>query len=395
MKKKLGIAGLIIICFCLSLGACKKEADSPVESTVQAADTTPESTLKTEAEAETVMEAETEFAPFTVTDMGGREITIEAPIKKAYASNLIGILFLKTLAPEVIAGYTNPVSESEKEFIPEKYQQLPYLGGWCSPNPTANIEEMVGKDIDVIFVTAAVNKKMKELAGNIQSQTGIPTVMVSYDLTQLEEAYALMGKVLGKEDRAKKLGHYCTTELDQVKEKLEKVPDKDKVRIYYAEGDDGLKTDPSGSMHTQVFDFLGVTNVADVAENSTNGIKGQSSVSLEQVMSWNPQVIIRNSTYTKADPQKAVKEILNNPNWSNIDAVKNKKVYLTPSLPNNWIDRAPSVNRVLGVKWLANLLYPDYMDYDIKKETKEFFQLFYELDLTDEQIDKILLLTES
>ena len=111
---------------------------------------------------------------------------------------------------------------------------------------------------------------------------------------------------------------------------------------------------------------------------------------MEQVLKWNPQFIIRNSTYTAADPTKSVNALLNNPDWAGIDAVKNKKVYQTPGLPNNWIDRGPSVNRVLGVKWLANLFYPDYVKLDIRSEAKQYFNLFYKVDLTDQQLDYIL-----
>jgi iron complex transport system substrate-binding protein len=252
----------------------------------------------------------------------------------------------------------------------------------------------VKADIDVIFVTAMVNQQVVDMANNIQSQTGIPTIIVSSDLNQLEDAYQLMGIVMNTKDRANMLGKYCTDELSQIKTLINEIPDEKKVTVYYAEGDQGLETDPSGTMHTQVFDFVGVKNVAEIEENTANGIVGQSVISLEQIIQWNPQYIIRNSTYTQADPKLAATEILDNPDWAGIDAVKNGSVFLTPSLPNNWIDRAPSVNRVLGVKWLANLLYPDSVKLDIRSEAKEFYSLFYNIDLTDEQLDNILVASE-
>ena len=340
----------------------------------------PDSQTKTDAQ----------WKPFTVTDMGGRSVTFEKPVKKAFASNLIGILFIRSIDIAKLGGWTNPLSEDEKKFLPEQYWQLPMLGGWSSANPTANIEELVKANIDVIFVTAIVNPKIVDMANNIQSQTGIPTVIVSSDLNKLGAAYDLMGNVLENKDRAAILGKYCTDELAKTKEMIAKIPDDKRVTFYYAEGDQGLETDPSGSMHTQAFDFVRAINVAKINENTANGIVGQSVVSLEQVLKWNPQFIIRNSTYTAADPTKSVNALLNNPDWAGIDAVKNKKVYQTPGLPNNWIDRGPSVNRVLGVKWLANLFYPDYVKLDIRSEAKQYFNLFYKVDLTDQQLDYIL-----
>lgn len=335
-----------------------------------------------------------DFTPFTVTDMAGREVTFDEPVEKAYASNLIGILFIRTIDIDKLGGYTNKLSDAEKEYISEEYWDLPYLGGWSSANPTANVEELVNADIDVIFVTAIVNDNTKSMAEKIQSQTGIPTVMVSSSLKDIPKAYDIMGEVLGEEERADELGEYASKELAEVEDLVAKVPEDEKVSIYYAEGDVGLETDPSGSMHTQVFDFVGVKNVADISENTSNGLVGQSTVSLEQVMEWNPEYIIRNITYSGSSQANPVEEILNNSDWGSIEAVKNEDVYLTPFLPNNWVDRGPSVNRVLGVKWFANLVYPDYVDYDIREEAKEFFSLFYNIDLTDEQLDEILALSE-
>ena len=378
MKLKKVLRLLVAICLVLvSLTAC---ASSTKTASNPQATTLPDSQTKTDAQ----------WKPFTVTDMGGRSVTFEKPVKKAFASNLIGILFIRSIDIAKLGGWTNPLSEDEKKFLPEQYWQLPMLGGWSSANPTANIEELVKANIDVIFVTAIVNPKIVDMANNIQSQTGIPTVIVSSDLNKLGAAYDLMGNVLENKDRAAILGKYCTDELAKTKEMIAKIPDDKRVTFYYAEGDQGLETDPSGSMHTQAFDFVRAINVAKINENTANGIVGQSVVSLEQVLKWNPQFIIRNSTYTAADPTKSVNALLNNPDWAGIDAVKNKKVYQTPGLPNNWIDRGPSVNRVLGVKWLANLFYPDYVKLDIRSEAKQYFHLFYKVDLTDQQLDYIL-----
>lgn len=375
IKNRMGMFFTVVVLL-VSLTAC---GNSKTASTTQSP---PAKDSQTKVSAQ--------WAPITVADMGGRNVTFEKPVKKAYASNLIGILFIRSIDITKLGGWTNALSEDEKKFVPEQYWKLPMLGGWSSANPSANIEELVKANIDVIFVTAIVNPKLVDMANNIQSQTGIPTVIVSSDLNKMGEAYGLMGKVLENKDRAAILGKYCTDELAKTKELIGNIPETKKVTFYYAEGDQGLETDPSGSMHTQAFDFVKAINVAKIGENTANGIVGQSVVSLEQVLKWNPQFIIRNSTYTAADPTKSVTALLNNPDWAGIDAVKNKKVYQTPGLPNNWIDRGPSVNRVLGVKWLANLFYPDYVKIDIRSEAKKYFNLFYNIDLTDQQLDYIL-----
>ena len=71
-------------------------------------------------------------------------------------------------------------------------------------------------------------------------------------------------------------------------------------------------------------------------------------------------------------------------------AVQDKKVYEVPVGIYNWMGRPPSVNRVIGIKWLGNLLYPEVYNYDMIKETQEFYNLFYHVDLTEAQVKDLL-----
>lgn len=50
----------------------------------------------------------------------------------------------------------------------------------------------------------------------------------------------------------------------------------------------------------------------------------------------------------------------------------------------------PSVNRIIGIEWMGNLLYPEYYPVNICERTKNFYSLFYGVDVTDEQTDMIL-----
>jgi iron complex transport system substrate-binding protein len=273
------------------------------------------------------------------------------------------------------------------------YAQLPMLGGWMGSSPTANLEELVKADIDIIFVTAAAMKigpTELSMANTIQSQTGISAVIVSNNLYDTGKTLRLMGRVMGLEERAEALAAFCEAEIAKMEAALALIPEEKRPRVYYAEGIQGLHTDPSGSSHAQILDFMRAVNVADVEEFTGNGMHGQGAVSLEQVILWNPDIILRNTTMTQANPAKAVEAMLTNPDWAGIKAVRDRRVYLTPLLPTNWVDRPPSVNRVLGMKWLANLFYPEYFNFDIYREAKEYFRLFYNLELSDEELDRIL-----
>ena len=362
----------------------KTEAPQPAQT---------EAPVPTEAPAPTegpAFQIRGEDEPFTITDMGGREVSFDHAITKAYAANPMGIVLIETMNFDLLGGYSGKLSDQQKKFIPEKYWDLPNLGAWSTATPTANIEELVNAGIDVILVTQLMTEKVKQMAENIQSQTGIPTVLINTSYDGLADSYILLGELFNDPERGKMLSDYLRAEVAEIRENAAKVPESEKVTFLYSEGADGLETDPEGSFHTETFSLIGMLNVADVAENTTNGFVGQSQISLEQIINWNPQYIIRNFSGTGTSDNVKASDILADPDWAGIQAVQDGHVYQTPALPYNWIDRPPSVIKVLGAKWLGNLVYPAYFDYDIVAEAKEFFRLFYGWELTDEQLNNIL-----
>jgi len=76
--------------------------------------------------------------------------------------------------------------------------------------------------------------------------------------------------------------------------------------------------------------------------------------------------------------------------WKGLTAVNNNKYFEIPQGPFSWMSSPPSVNRILGIKWLGNLLYPELFDYDMIKEAKVFYKLFWHYDLTDAEAGKLL-----
>jgi iron complex transport system substrate-binding protein len=70
--------------------------------------------------------------------------------------------------------------------------------------------------------------------------------------------------------------------------------------------------------------------------------------------------------------------------------VTGKRVWLSPTAPFGWIDRPPSINRIIGLKWLSGLFFPDRFDFDLADETRRFYNLFYHVDLTDNELNRLI-----
>lgn len=312
--------------------------------------------------------AQSKQSQLEITDMVGRKVTIPREINKIYAP-IYGTVILNAIVPDKLVQLAKP-AEDQGTKVPMSKRIKD-----AAPDIIVSNTQI---DADDAAVIAAADK--------MQSETGIPVVVIENRLAELDKTYDFIGELLQEKEKAKVLADYCRATFAEIKTALDKIPQEKRVRVYYAEGPSGLATDPAQTRHSQVLDLAGGINVAQVASRTG---PGQTPVSIEQVREWNPDVIIANRM-KKDDPESFRDYVLNNPEWGNIKAVNERRVYDIPKQLNNWFDRPPSANRIIGLKWLASLLYPDYVKLDMKSETKNFYKLFYHYDLTDQEVEKLL-----
>jgi len=112
-------------------------------------------------------------------------------------------------------------------------------------------------------------------------------------------------------------------------------------------------------------------------------LKDGSYMSIEQVLAWAPDTIITWDPHFYAG-------YASDPVWAAVPAVQAKRVFLAPRLPFGWIDAPPSINRIVGLRWIAGLLYPDKFPEDIRGVARDFIKLFYQVDVSDAALDRIL-----
>jgi iron complex transport system substrate-binding protein len=330
---------------------------------------------------ETPQKTESKANENVITDMAGREIILPDKTEKIYSLDPVGTIMLYTLCPEKLLGWNYKLSEQEKHYILPEYKNLPNLGG-ASKNPP-NSEEILKLKPDIIIYVTEVHETNVSRAEQFQNELNIPVVVLDSRIEKIPDAYAMLGKIIEDEAKSESLSSYIKETIQQIQDKAKTIPEDKKVRVYYAEGSDGLETDPKGSEHVEVLDMVGGVNVAEVAEIEGSG---RMKVSLEQLLTWNPDLII-----AWADDRGGYySNIYEDENWASLDAVKNGEVYEIPNFPFNWFDRPKSVNRILGLKWLGNLLYPEVFNYDIKKEVKDFYEKFYHYKLTEEELEQLL-----
>ena len=312
------------------------------------------------------------------TDATGREVELPAKIESVMAAGPPAAVLLYALAPDKMVGWVQEPSAEAKEFLATPYRDLPAYGRLTGRGNTANIEAVLAMKPDIIIDVGTVDDTYASLADRVQEQTGIPYILIDGSFARSPETLREVGELLGVDDAAEPLATYAEKAIERLNTIVSSIPDDQRPRVYYGRGPDGLETGLAGSINMEVLAAVGATNVAEAA-----GAGGLANVSVEQVLSWNPDVIITLS------PQFQ-KSVIDDPTWAGIAAVQEGKVFRAPSLPFGWFDTPPGINRVMSVAWLTTVPYPGKAEIDLQAETREFYKLFYHVDLTDAQIDTLL-----
>lgn len=311
-------------------------------------------------------------------------IPVAEDLVSIYYTSPVSEIYGFTLAPDLGCGTTfDPFSPEELKYLPEGYGDRPSLGtlaGGKELNPEAIINA-APQLILSITQTSEITQSDIDTADDIQEKTGIPCIVLKGGMDDVVDLYTRLGDLLGREDDAKVLSEYCKNVLDEVGKAVESVPEDERVTLYYAEGPEGLETEPEDSAHALTFKIAGARNVADVEGSN------RVAVSLEQILAWDPEVIIAWSTTIRGGASDIIPE---DPNWAEIQAVKDGRVYTMPNTPFSWCDRPPSVNRFLGIQWVANMLHPEAYDVDMVEVTKEFYSLFYHVEISDDDALELL-----
>ena len=74
----------------------------------------------------------------------------------------------------------------------------------------------------------------------------------------------------------------------------------------------------------------------------------------------------------------------------NAVTLNNRKKRYTAAEPYNWMANPPSINMLLGVWWLGELLYPQYCHFDMTEKTQEIFRTLWNYELSDAEAAALL-----
>lgn len=316
----------------------------------------------------------------TFADSAGRTVTVPADITRIAASGSTAQMILMTLCPEYLVGLASSPSTAQRPYFPEEMWYLPTFGQFYGSKANLNMESLIDAEPQIIIDLGDPKDSIAEDMDMIQEQTGIPTVFIQATLEELPEAYRTLGALLNKQEQAEKLAVFIEQTLSMAETNRARIPAEARKTVMFGTGSTGLACNAEGSTQADVIDLVGGVNAIQADEISNRN--GGTTVNLEQVYVYDPDVIILSA----GGPY----DTLEDGEWAELTAVKTGSYYEIPNLPYNWMSSPPSVNRVLGIWWLGNLLYPDIYDYDMVQVAQEFYDLFWHYSLSEEEAVQLL-----
>lgn len=374
---------LLVLCLCLvSFAGCGATATAPTIPPTESAEATEPAT-----EAAGAGGQDGQGATRIVMDHAGNEITLPAEINKIVISSLLPLPSVYSLfegSTEKLAGiHPSSMAAAKNSILPKVVPDIVNVNTDFMKGNEINIEELLKLKPDVVFYSATNTDEYDKLR-----EAGIPAVGFSTSnwgfncVETFENWVKLLGEVLQQQDKAAGIAEYGHQVYDEVQAVFDRAGQIEKPRVLilfnYAGG--VIKTSGSNFFGQYWIESTGGVNVA--AE-----LKGTPEINMEQIYEWDPDIIYI-TNFSPYLPEDLYNNAIDGYDWSNVKAVREGKVYKFPLGMYRWFP--PASDTPLVLKWLAQKNQPElFADIDMKAEVKAYYQRFYNVELSDEDIHQI------
>jgi iron complex transport system substrate-binding protein len=345
----------------------------------------------------------------TLVDSADRIVTVPRPIERVVSLApdatriIIALGECDKLVARIASTWGDCICYRTPEDAPKcaagvcggRYIELPGVASY----PTINEELLVSIKPDVVITFAQDIAS----ANALQEKTDIPVVRFvapgegGTKYTFFENVYSqigLIGTLLDREEEAEKLRAFVEEKLDKVRKVTSEVPDSDKPKVYIVSRSSGGSM--QGGFTTTLpnfdpIDIAGGTNVADDAGEMAGDLSLQ--VSKEQVIKWNPDIILINRRSLTSPASVTIESVLSDPDLQTVNAIKSKNVYygISPHCFGKPQDRI-----LINTVYLAKLFYPEeFNDLNLEEEGNEIMKRFLGVDgLFSEYADYLVWMRE-
>ncbi len=292
----------------------------------------PQQTEQPEQTPETTPEDDTSI---TITDMMGREITLDEPATRIVALTASDCEILYAIG----AGDTL-VGRGEYCDYPLEVLDIPSVQSGAD----TNIEQIIALEPQVLLMStmAQTEEQIEQL-----ENAGIQVVVSdAQDIEGVYTAINMLGTLMGKEDNAAAVIDSMKTAFAEI----EANATGDGTETVYFEVSPlqwGLWAAGKNTFMDEIANMMGLTNCF-------NDVDGWASISEEQVLERNPDYIVTITMYFGEGPTPE-EEIMSRAGWENVTAVQNGAIL---NLQNNELSR-PAPRLADGAQMLFDFVYGD------------------------------------
>lgn len=303
-------------------------------------------------------------------------------VSRIFAAGAPAGVLVYALAPQKLLGWPLQLGEEARAWFAPATRDLPFLGRLGGRGSTVSIETLLQLKPDLILDVGTTDATYVSTMRRLAEQTGLPCLLIHGRLAEHPAQLREVGQLLGVAARGKRLAAWADDTLARAARVRAALASDERPRVYFGRSADGLETGLAGSINMEVIDAAGGFNVAAAA-----GQGSLARVSLEQILAWNPDVIITHN-------RDFVRRALSDPLWRALAAVRAGRVYCAPSTPFGWLDLPPGINRLIGVRWLlarlhAGRSFAPTLD-DVRADADEFYRVFYGADADAGALDRLL-----
>lgn len=382
MKKKLLTALLCMTMFGVTAcGNTDSQADATTEKESVATEGTEEAEVST-VEKDVVADAE---ETISVVDQNGMTAEITANPERLVTTALpLPSIYALTGAPiEYLIGvHPGSTSAIENSVMAAMYPELKGIADNFIEGTDVNVEELLKLEPDVVLYWAEYLEQYEAMNNAGIDAVGVKTQGDGDVLTTLESWLDIMGQIFGTTGNVDSVIEYGRQVETEIAETTSQMTEEDKPKVLYLYNHSTEDISVSGSKFYGDY-WISAGGGINVAAELT----GPTSVNMEQIYEWNPDIIII-TTFTETMPDDLYNNTIDGQDWSPISAVANGKVYKEPLGVYRWFP--PSGDAPLMLKWMAQTIHPETFTYDMKEEIRAYYEQFYGYSLEDDQIEGIL-----
>lgn len=315
----------------------------------------------------------------TVTDAAGNQVEVPADISKIAVTPLPWssvIYAIDGTSERMVA--INPGALSETAYKGHFFETLdPSYGSINSTSIgsdfSINMEEMVNLGVEAVVIWDYQEDEAEQL-----KELGIAPIMVKNEtVEELQNSFRAIGELLGQEERAQQFIDLYAGIYEEMQSYQEAVTAADKPKVLYLRNSD-LRLQGNDNFIKEALELAGADNVA----------ADSSELTMEDILAIDPDIIFL-SWFDTFTPDDLYNNTIDGQDWSDVTAVKERRVYKTPIGIYRW--DAPGVETPLMMEWLATMIQPEiFSDIDIDAEVSDYFKTYFDLNLSEEDLTQIL-----